>query len=88
MALKQIAPPDAQQLIQQGHRYLDVRTEGEFAAEIMANAGYTNLCNMQGGFGGARDQMGRVVTPGWAESGLPVCKDCGPENSFAGLRAK
>ena len=140
MAIKQITPPEAQQLIGQGHRYLDVRTEEEFAAghpatavnvpvfvrdrgqmapnpdflavverhfpkdativvgcmsgmrsqraaELMANAGYTNLNNMQGGFGGARDQSGRVVMPGWTESGLPVCKDCGPANSYAGLRS-
>ena len=143
MAIKQVTPPDAQQLIQQGHRYLDVRTEAEFAAghpatavnvpvfvrdaasgqmapnpdflgvverhfpkdtqivvgcmsgmrsqraaEMLANAGYTNLCNMQGGFGGARDQSGRTVTPGWGESGLPVCKDCGADNSYAGLLAR
>ena len=143
MAIKQITPPDAQQLIRTGHRYLDVRTEGEFAAghpatavnvpvfvrdtlsgqmapnpdflavverhfpkdaklvvgcmsgirsqraaEMLANAGYVNLCDMQGGFGGARDQSGRTVAPGWAESGLPVCKDCGVENSYAGLRAR
>ena len=56
------------------------------AAEILAQAGYQTVVNMQGGFGGARDQMGNIVTPGWSESGLPVCKDCGPENSYAGLR--
>ena len=56
------------------------------AAEILAQAGYSNVINMQGGFGGARDQMGRTVTPGWSASGLPVCKDCGAENSYAELR--
>lgn len=143
MAITQTTPATAKQLMDQGHRYIDVRTEQEFsaghpasavnipvaapdpatgqmalnpqflatvgahfakdahiivgchsggrsqrAAEMLADAGYTNVVNMQGGFGGACDQMGRVVTPGWADSGLPVCRDCGPENSYAGLRAK
>jgi hypothetical protein len=56
------------------------------AAEMLAQAGYGTVVNMQGGFGGARDQMGRTVVPGWSESGLPVCRDCGPENSYAGLQ--
>ncbi|HVN83785.1 MAG TPA: rhodanese-like domain-containing protein [Candidatus Binatia bacterium] len=143
MAIKQVTPPDAQALIGRGYRYLDVRTEAEFAAghpasavnipifvrdaatgqmapnadflatvettfpkdsqivlgcmsgmrsqraaELMAGAGYGDLCNMQGGFGGARDQFGRVVTPGWVETGLPICTDCAPENTYAGLRSR
>lgn len=142
MAIKQIAPAEAHELIGKGYRYLDVRTEAEFAAghpatavnvpvfvrdaasgqmapnpeflavveqhfpkdaavvigcmsgmrsqraaEMMASAGFVDLCNMQGGFGGARDQSGRLITPGWAEAGLPVCKDCGAQNTYAGLRA-
>lgn len=58
------------------------------AAEIMAQAGYTNVANMQGGFGGARDQMGRTVVPGWQESGLPVGTDNGEGVSYASLAAK
>jgi rhodanese-related sulfurtransferase len=143
MAIQQTTPAEAQRLIGQGYRYIDVRTEQEFvnghpatavnipvavpdpatgqmamnpdflpvieahfpkdapivvgcqsgmrsqrAAELLAHAGYTSVTNMQGGFGGARDQTGRTVIPGWSESGLPVCKDCGPENSYAGLRGK
>lgn len=143
MAISQTTPVAAKQLMDQGRRYIDVRTEEEFAhghpagavnipvagpdpatgqmalnpqfvavvgahfakdapiivgcasgmrsqraAEMLADAGYTSVTNMQGGFGGARDHAGRVVTPGWADAGLPVCRDCGPENSYAGLRAK
>jgi rhodanese-related sulfurtransferase len=143
MAIQQTTPPEAQRLLGQGYRYIDVRTEGEFAhghpagavnvpvvfpdpatrqmtmnpefvstvkvhfpkdakivigcqaggrsqraAELLAQAGYANVVNMQGGFGGARDQSGRTVVPGWQESGLPVCKDCGAENSYPGLRQK
>jgi rhodanese-related sulfurtransferase len=36
------------------------------ACELLAEAGYTDLANVRGGFGGSDD------TPGWAESGLPV----------------
>ena len=141
MPIQQTTPADAQRLMEQGHRYIDVRTEQEFAnghpasavnipvaapdpatgqmamnpdflavvqahfpkdtriivgcqsgmrsqraAEVLAQAGYANVINMQGGFGGARDQMGRTVTPGWSESGLQICKDCGLQNSYAGLR--
>ena len=58
------------------------------AAEVLTQAGYSHVVNMQGGFGGARDQTGRTVVAGWAERGLPICKDCGAENSYAGLRRK
>ena len=42
------------------------------ACELLADAGYTDVTNVQGGFGGARDQTGRVVVPGWRDAGLPV----------------
>ena len=35
-------------------------------------AGFTNLTNVDGGYGGRRDPTGQVVTPGWADSQLPV----------------
>jgi rhodanese-related sulfurtransferase len=56
------------------------------AADVLTQAGYSQVLNMQGGFAGARDQSGRTVVAGWNERGLPVCKDCGPENSYAALR--
>lgn len=46
----------------------------QHAAEILAHAGYLDVSNMVGGFGGARDPMGRVVAPGWLQSDLPVEK--------------
>ena len=42
------------------------------ACELLAQAGFTDVTNVRGGFGGARDQSGRVVVPGWREAGLPV----------------
>jgi len=144
MAIKQITPPEAQQVLEKDQTviYLDVRTLPEFtaghpqrginvpvvffdqtrqptpnpdflkvveanipkeavvivgcqagarsqrAAEIMTQAGYTNVSNMQGGFGGARDQTGRVMVPGWQESGLPVSTDNGEGVSYASLAAR
>lgn len=41
-------------------------------AELLAAAGFTDLSNVQGGFGGARDDTGRLVIPGWREAGLPI----------------
>ena len=35
-------------------------------------AGFKDVSNIMGGFGGARDQSGNVVEKGWAELGLPV----------------
>lgn len=57
------------------------------ACDIMEEAGYTDLTNVRGGFGGARDQSGRVVVPGWRDAGLPVSTDVG-ENSYKSLRGK
>ena len=43
------------------------------AAMILQSFGFTDVANVRGGFGGARDPMsGRTVDAGWAESGLPV----------------
>jgi rhodanese-related sulfurtransferase len=41
-------------------------------SELLIAAGYSNVSNVRGGFGGARDQTGRVVIPGWRDAGLPV----------------
>jgi len=57
------------------------------AAEMMAQAGYANVSNMQGGFGGGQDQLGRVV-PGWRDSGLPVSSENGEGVSYTSLATK
>ena len=41
------------------------------ACEILERAGYTDLTNVQGGFGGARDRAGNIIK-GWRDAGLPV----------------
>src|SRR5438552_15941134 len=37
----------------------------QYAADLLDRAGFQDVSNMQGGFGGAKDPMGRVVTAGW-----------------------
>ncbi len=44
----------------------------QHACELLARAGFTDVTNVHGGFGGARDQTGRLVVPGWRDAGLPV----------------
>jgi rhodanese-related sulfurtransferase len=46
----------------------------QYAADLLVQAGYTDVSNMHGGFGGAKDPMGRLVAPGWLQSDLPVEK--------------
>lgn len=57
------------------------------AAEILAGLGFTDVSNMQGGFGGARDPSGQVTMAGWQESGLPVESTPLPGRSYAELSA-
>jgi rhodanese-related sulfurtransferase len=52
------------------------------AAEILAQVGYTNLTNVQGGWGGSGG------TPGWQAAGLPVSDDNGDGIGFESLKAK
>jgi rhodanese-related sulfurtransferase len=58
------------------------------AAGLMAAAGYTELVDLRGGFGGERDGLGRVSSPGWAEAGLPVATAADPGKTYAELAAK
>ena len=57
------------------------------ACEMLEEAGYADLTNVRGGYGGARDASGRVVVPGWLEAGLPVSNEQG-ESSYQALKQK
>ncbi len=57
------------------------------ACEILEQAGFTDLTNVRGGFGGARDASGAVVVTGWRDAGLPVSSDTG-DASYAALRKR
>ena len=58
------------------------------AAALLAAAGYTSIIDVRGGFGGERDNMGRVSCAGWADSGLPVEASAPPEKTYAELEKK
>ena len=55
------------------------------AAALLGAAGYTNVVDMRGGFGGERDGMGRTSVAGWAESGLPTATKADAGKSYAEL---
>jgi rhodanese-related sulfurtransferase len=57
----------------------------QFAAEVLEDAGYQHVANLQGGFGGARDQMGRLLVAGWQDHGLPEEAGDGGEGSYENL---
>lgn len=57
------------------------------AAELMQQAGYSDVTNMQGGFGGGQTPAGEVVA-GWRDAGLPVSTGNGDGVSYASLAAK
>jgi rhodanese-related sulfurtransferase len=57
----------------------------QLAAEVLEDAGYRDVANLQGGFGGARDQMGRLLVPGWQDHGLPEEAGDGGEGSYEKL---
>ena len=59
----------------------------QHAAELMQWAGYTNVANIIGGFGGGLDLMGWTV-PGLQPVGLPVSTDNGDEVSYTSLSDK
>ena len=63
-------------------------TRSQRAAEILSAAGYRDLANVRTGIGGARDFMGRIVEPGWADLGLPVESETHPGASYESLRGK
>ena len=58
------------------------------ACTLLQRAGYQQLSNVLGGFGGMRDQMGNVTAPGWAASGLPVSQESGEGISYESLVGK
>ena len=58
------------------------------AAGMLLEAGYQDISNLLGGFGGMRDPSGTVIAPGWSASGLPVTSDNGDGVSYQSLAGK
>ncbi|MBI3934433.1 MAG: rhodanese-like domain-containing protein, partial [Acidobacteria bacterium] len=57
------------------------------AAQALLAAGFDNVTDMRGGFGGETDHCGCLVVPGWATSGLPVSKDSPPADQYSTLKS-
>lgn len=55
------------------------------AAEMLAQAGFQILCNMQAGMAGGRDPFGRPLQ-GWSASGLPTETGAGTGRVYTELK--
>jgi len=45
------------------------------ACKALEQAGFTDLVNVDGGYGGRRDPTGQLVVAGWVECGLPTASE-------------
>jgi rhodanese-related sulfurtransferase len=57
------------------------------AAGLLQQAGFQDVSNVLGGFGGMRDSAGNVIAPGWSGLRLPVSQDNGEGVSYQSLAA-
>jgi hypothetical protein len=59
------------------------------ACELLAEAGFSDLVNVAGGWHGEKERLtGRTIVAGWEESGLPASTEAAPGATWAELRAK
>ena len=75
--------PDAKLLIgcQAGMRSLK-------ASQMLETFGFNDVTNVRGGWGGARDQSGAVLEPGWLTADLPVEAHAPEERTYEALLVK
>ena len=81
--MKAVFPAGARLLIgcQAGMRSLK-------AAQMLETFGFTDVTNVRGGYGGARDQSGATLEPGWTASNLPVETGAPDERAYDALLEK
>ena len=61
----------------------------QYAAEMLEKAGYSNVANVVGGFGGrVNPGTGAVEVAGWRDSGLPVSTQVTEQNSYDGQKGR
>jgi len=58
------------------------------ACDMLQQAGFTRLHNIDGGYGGNPDSDHESSQKGWSGSSLPVSKSASPGATFEELRAK
>jgi rhodanese-related sulfurtransferase len=52
------------------------------ACAALLAAGFANVVEQHGGYGGKRDAFGRLVEPGWERAGLPIATSALPGRSY------
>ena len=57
----------------------------QLAAQLLAQEGFQDVSNMEGGFGGARNPMGQV-TLGWSQLGYPIEMETPASRTYASLK--
>ena len=60
----------------------------QIAADLLSQAGYEDLTNMRGGFGGLQDPETGEIIAGWQDEGYPVESGSTDTNSYASLKSK
>lgn len=58
------------------------------AAELLLKAGFTQVLDMRGGFGGETNESGEVTYPGWSLRTLPVSRESRPADRYEHLSKK
>ena len=58
------------------------------AGQILIAAGYQDVTNVVGGFGGAQNRITGEMNEGWVDAGLPVEQGAPTENSYQALQQK
>ncbi len=58
------------------------------AGQILIAAGYQDVTNVVGGFGGAQSRITGEMNEGWVDAGLPVEQGAPTENSYQALQQK
>lgn len=58
------------------------------AAQLLERAGYLDVTNVVGGFGGGRDPRSGAPVAGWRQAGLPVSYQVPDDVAYATLRRK
>jgi rhodanese-related sulfurtransferase len=58
------------------------------AAQMLVGSGFSDVSNVLGGYGGARDPMtGTLRDEGWMQAGLPVESEA-PDRNYQAIRKK
>lgn len=58
------------------------------ALSALEARGYRCLVDQRAGWGGQRDSFGRLLEPGWKETGLPIAYGDGGARSYEALRRR